>query len=252
MPTASNVVATTPFLTVDQVAAELGITPLAVRRLIALKLLTANRMVADTGEWKITPAALERYAAGDRKRMLMPALDAGWFNTSDIDNIGGGFALSVARLIYSLTPDECPLRDRDGKPISGTVPMGGDVASQILTMARMPTHSETRRELRSPETKFPNCGSVFLASELSKRTYNAVRRAKLPSGMNPQGEVATLFDSPENYRRFVDAGWNHFAEANTKFSTSRHYPNSASVSFTVPHTVVSNAIGLSVVEPLTF
>jgi excisionase family DNA binding protein len=57
---AAGVTATSPFLTIEQAAAELALQPIDVLRLIALGRLSGTRV----GEhWKVTPQALEKFVA---------------------------------------------------------------------------------------------------------------------------------------------------------------------------------------------
>lgn len=253
MSTSSTVSASSPFLTVDQVGAELSIKPNAVRRLIALRALAAMRTPAADGEWKITPSALAQYVAAGSPRSSIPLVndDCSAYEDRDLYSFSRQFENDIRDVLFKQFPDACPVAN-PAAGLSYTLPLSASVAKAVQQLAKQPAlwWSRMPNAVKSP---FPNRAAQFLGAKLLELAW-AEATPSTDDAVKGASTWLKLFDSPQAFRSCVDTSWSKMM--GFRIVISREYaladlPGSTCRTFyEVPYSFFG--IALADVEPLVF
>lgn len=254
MTSTASPVAASPFLSVEQVAIELGITSNLVHRLIALKALEAHRTNPIDGRWVVMPDALAKYVMRGAPRSTVPKLDLNgdWYELRDLRNFAGFFETEVRNWIAAQAPAVNPI-DRPENSRNYDQPLRPGLLSPVKAIGSQPAEYWARMPGEKPPT-LPTRADQFIAHQLIVRVEQAAEPTVNEGTKSLLTTWMKLYDSPESYRRYVDAAWATIQKA--KFSVTKQYPVEGaggtwcSVSFTVPFTVF--AVKLADVEPLVF
>lgn len=244
--------AASPFLTDEQVAAELNSKPLVVRRLIAMGFLKGYRMPPGTGRWKIRPSDLEAYVVAGCPNFQMPEVDGGggWYDIRNLANHATAFQNQVLKIINSNIPETCPFTGvKTNETYPASIP---EALPAIQQLAAGPLMDSAFRLPGAKASPFKNAGEEFLAAGLLEQAYRLVK----PKATDRLGTTAfgKLFDSPEAYRQIVDAAFQ--AQLKVVFSVRRNYPSDqiggrCTVSFDVPYSAIVT-MSLKAIETRVF
>jgi len=216
-PNPSPLQATSPLLSVDQVAGELGVQPLAVRRLIAFGALKANRL-GDTGEWKVLPDALQKYVTDGAPLLKMPDVQGGWFKDNPLRAAAEAFANEVRAILDPFLPQQAP--EESYKP--GTLELFPKEALELVRkQAALPPITFGVRLPNQPSA-FPTRGAEYLASKLRdelKPLADPTVNEQMRSGATPLGK---LYDGPERFQSLTQQARDRISQQ--RFAVHKDYP----------------------------
>jgi len=169
-------------LTVSAVAADLGVAPLAVKRLIARRRLKAVRLGPD-GEWRIAAAEVARYIEAGAPDFAFPETDGPWLaGVRSAD----GFAQSIRDAADEQIPDEAPaVREGQAVPIQLT--------AAVLAVIQGPPRGPFGVQIRTP---FVDWRVAYLADLVRKAAYQTMR-------VSLQPPLQRLYDTPDAYTRIL-------------------------------------------------
>ena len=227
----ASVISVSPFLNAEQVAAQLGCTPLEVRRLVARGSL---RAVVAGEELKIRSDDLDEYARKGSPDFDSPEFDSAteWFDDGTNRGAAERFAESIGRVISDSFLQSIP---RDGKgqimsvvnvPVAGAIRqiVSGPALTSGITIAGQP----------SEESRFSLAREQYAGDQIRRILATLVR-----SGVSSVDALAgktglrRLYDSPEEYGRLTAAAIESFA--GNAISLGKEYPDPTTAG--VPRTI---------------
>jgi len=235
----TSVVATSPFLSLEQAAGELRTTVVHLMRLIARGFLVAVQ-AGDT--WRVRPADLDVYAKMGSADFDAPKFDNDgvWFDDHETDGFAGRFASNVRNVIADNFLPELP-RDAKGKPITTMVlPIAGALASVVIAPAL--THVvRIATNLPAPAPRFNRAAEQYAASEIRKSLSFHLRSGHPESAgiLSGKTDLMKLYASPGEYQRLTKLAVDAFNF--NSISLGKEYPSgdpgrTIRVNYKVPHT----------------
>jgi len=200
-------------LTIEDVATELDVKPLAVLRLIARRVLTAGRLgdKADKPVYRVQRADVTAYVAKNSPDLAMPEIQDGWIplfwraepiktqremNAMALENGQRWTEDQVARWKdRAENRQEKVLR----VPLRKTSAIGQVWGSQ-------PSGPPVRIRGKSPDTSpLATRGQEVMADAFLRQLRAVVRKEPLRADSSAAPHLSRVYESPEAYERFVNA-----------------------------------------------
>lgn len=217
----------TALLTVEDVATELQVKPLAVRRLISLRLLNATLVGRD---FRIVPADLQSYVSKGAQRLAMPPMehDGGWLSLQTVNDDAAALEQSFRKMLGDVVPTDRPTNARDGE--YSTV----DVKPPALMLALL-KEPPKRSKFVVPGTPLPPYATN--ADEFAAAKLSAILRRLTLSPVNGASGLPLLYRSPDDFQTLTDQGWTEYQKQSVgmrkTYPALNPYNGPAQVTFSV-------------------
>lgn len=191
---------TSGYMGLDKAAAELEISPLEVKRLIARERLTATQL-GTTGPWRIAGAELGRFIGAGAPDLKMPRISGGWFDSDDTSWAASQFH---DRLIKAVTLG------------LGNTPPTGDGPFEIKSVTPAMRHAMTRpaEKRLTPRQHEPTFIDAFHVWAVERVRFFAKRAIDKPG----TDRLATLYASPDDYAQVTTQAVAELLKSNIAFS----------------------------------
>ncbi|QDT55581.1 hypothetical protein Pan44_36260 [Caulifigura coniformis] len=202
---AAGVVATSPFLTLEQAAAELRIEQINVLRLIARGRLLGIRAGDD---WKVRPADLEEYVARGAQDLQAPGWGRDEDRPADPDGSSQAHAAGqiVRKAMKTLIPASLDSISKDGR---GRYPAFLMLSGATIRPLLNQVYSPLVRFKDAEPSRYKTLKEALATAGLrSKAVSRIVNQSASESALNPQSIRERLFgDGPEAFERKMKAAW---------------------------------------------
>lgn len=217
----ATAIPSSPFLTAEQAAVELGTTPLAVRRLVARGVLKGIPVGVDAV--RILPADLAAYAAAGLPDFERPPLDQqGGFRTEGSYVEAGRLDREIRETLTKVAAETV---DAPSTP-DVVVPIAGELAAIVNGPPYQPFARMAGVDYTAPfRSRAEGLAVNYLRAKVIALMMNSRTRTA--------GPVDVLYSSQTKYRDAVNAAWNAWSSAS--FSVRRTYP--AKTALAQPKTV---------------
>jgi len=169
-------------LTLAAAALDLGVAPLAVKRLIARRRLRAVRL-GPNGEWRIAAAEVARYIEAGAPDFAFPETDGPWLaGVRSAD----GFAQAIRDAAADQIPNEPPaVREGQAVPIQLT--------PAVLAVIQGPPRGPFGVQMKTP---FVDWRVAYLVDLMRKAAYQTM-------GVSLEPPLQRLYDTPDAYTRVL-------------------------------------------------
>jgi hypothetical protein len=195
-------VRTKMLLEVPDVAHELGVEPIDVRRLIARGELEARTVGAD--KLRVERAAVERLLMKHIQLEISDQLHLDWFDSRPENLRAGEFKAKVRDAIEAVIPDDDPGADQDVR-YSRRIREAGSAVPRPLLIA----------VFGSRELPYANVIELYAVSELRRLARQEVNRSSVNArveGKRPRGPLEVLYASQESYKKITAEAMQRYGE----------------------------------------
>ncbi len=221
MPTAQTRTPAAPvMLTIDDVARELNVSALQVRRLVARSALSGTEL--HPGDWRFAPKELERYIGAGALDLAMPAVTDRWF-----EDLGLRMeALEFQRAVQTATEDQrmpdAALRKavEASRAESFNVKLTASPALDEL-FAQPYRHQRHRKLFRVPGQDNSPPFELWSDALFVDQLRTAVLRRVRDASRLQDNHLLKLYASPSAYRGFVDPSEEEVRNGSISFSEVR-------------------------------
>jgi hypothetical protein len=186
----------TGFLPIVAVAGELGISEIAVSRLIARQRIKAVRLGMD-GPWRISSEELSRYIGIGAPDLTPPAFRADWFDHNPTAAGKGQFAVLMDAAIRDAQPDHAPADDRPTWQQADVMTVELSITAAMIALAKKPIDRTFCPPSLRTQQVFPDVATAFFTEAL-RDVVGAMLRG-------PKARLEALYASPEEYNQIVTA-----------------------------------------------
>ena len=177
-------------MTIDDVAAELNVKPLAVKRVIALRALNATTVGGD--QVRVIPDELQSYISQGAPRLQMPKVgEDGWFVPPGDFNDLVTMDMTLRQMIKAAAPVDAPAKAKSGFSTDIDISPPADMLALLKQPARQPSPFKTNADW-------------YAAVKLWRTLFELTNSPNLPSRLN------LLSSSPTAFTQFTDQAWTSF------------------------------------------
>lgn len=203
-------------LDVADVAKELNVNPIAVKRLIARRRLQATRL-GETDQWRITAESLADYVKRGAQDLIGPAVDELWFtdNLAFQENLFSEKLLAAARDQRLTQADVDQLAKKQPKL---EFDLRLKLSPAMLTVVQGPPGLDAFNPNKEMYARFKDWRELYLAEGLRNQARTAIRKN---AKWKARPSIEMLYASPEQYSEITDAAMTAVEQKQLLFKESR-------------------------------
>ena len=215
--TSAPVHAQTPFLTIPQVAAELGASELETMRLVARESLPST-LAGDA--LKIRPADLDAYARAGSPDFEAPEFSESesWFQDRGVASQARQFLMDVRGILFAQFPDSVP-RLKSGQIVRD---FGAKMTPELQALIRRQPFGQLAKLPGQAARPYRTAAEVYIADKLLASALNQIRSEPVNAHFGGGSFLHRLYASPQKYQQFARTAWMRIRDS--AITMTRDYP----------------------------